>query len=338
MNTGLKPKKPIMNLLSRSEMEQAQKMAEPFMFHPKCKLEFTELEALLPHLIALQRYLRSMSYAPAYDLITRNPELRKSSLFAQIEAIWNKNLQKAQILLAREPLLNKEAAKESLHAFLDVEEKKPLIENMLKRSGTFTMAEKAVREKHFDFYFRLVAQNNFLESTPLYQKVQQIGERLQQEILKQIEEKSYKKSLILADILHQFRPYLNQANRLKEVSKALILLEHQLAHKMLLEAVKTQEHYQLQSHYALVGELESMKQVFHQEQMALIEAKAYEKVLSHIEPYLTISICKQNIANIMKKIYTAQFFDAHKERDDSVDWKNTFMRYLQFFQNRHAFG
>jgi len=328
----LETKETIMNLLSRSEMEQAQKMAEPFMFHPKCKFEFNELEALLPHLIALQRYLRSMSYAPAYDLVSRNPELRKSPLFAQIEALWNKNLQKAQILLAREPLLNKEAAKESLHAFLNVEEKKLLIDNMLKRSGTFTMAEKVVKEKHFDFYFRLVAQNNFLESTPLYQKVLQIGERLQQETLNQLEEKNYKKSLILADILHQFKPYLNQANRLKEVSKALISLEHQLAHKMLLEAVKTQEHYQLQSHYALVSELEAMKQAFHNEQLALIEAKDYEKVFNHIEPYLTISICKQTIANIMKKIYIAQFFDAQKERDDSIDWENTFVRYLQFFK------
>ena len=328
----LETKETIINLLSRSEIEQAQKMAEPFMFHPKCKLEFSELEALLPHLIALQRYLRSMSYAPAYDLVTRNPELRKSSLFAQIEAIWTKNLQKAQILLAREPLLNKEAAKESLHAFLEVEEKKVLIENMLKRSGTFTMAEKAVREKHFDFYFRLVAQNSFLESTPLYQKVLQIGERLQQEILKQIEEKYYKKSLILADILHQFRPYTNQANRFKEVSKALILLEHQIAHKMLLEAVKTQEQYQLQSHYALVGKLEAMKQAFLNEQLALIEAKAYEKVLNHIEPYLTISICKQTIATIMKKIYIAHFFDAYKESDAIIDWEKTFHSYLRFFK------
>ncbi len=328
----LEAKETIINLLSRGEIEPAQKMAEPFMFHPKCKLEFSELEALLPHLIALQRYLRSTSYAAAYDLATRNPELRKSSLFAQLEALWNKNLQQAQILLAREPLLNKEVAKESLRAFLEVEEKKPLIENMLKRSGTFTMAEKAVKEKHFDFYFRLVAQNNFLEATPLYQKVLQVGERLQQETFHTLEAKNYKKALILADILHQFRPYVHQANRLKEVSKALLLLEHQLANTLLLDALKTQEQYHLQTHYALVGELEVMKQAFYHQQLALVEEKAYETVLSNIEPYESISTCKQMVANIMKKIFITQLNDAVKEIDSTVDWVKSFQHYLQFFK------
>ncbi|WP_263832587.1 hypothetical protein [Sulfurospirillum oryzae] len=327
----LEEKETIMNLLSRGEIEQAQKIAEPFLFHPKCKLEFSEIEALQPDLIALQRYFRSMSYAPAYDLVKFKPELRKSSIFAQIEALWNKSLQKAQILLAREPLLNKEAAKESLKLFLEVEEKKQLIENMLKRSGIFTLAESSVKEKNFNFYFRLVAQNNFLEATSLYQKVLQVGERLQQETLKYLEEKNYKQSLILADILHQFRPYQNQANRLKEASKALLILEHQVSNNMLFEAVKTQEQFKLQSHYALVQTLEEMKQLFHNQQMALVEAREYEKVFNNIEPYMNISICKQNVANIMKKIYIAQFKEAKNLMDNEIDWEKSFLTYLQFF-------
>ena len=327
----LEEKETIMNLLSRGEIEQAQKIAEPFLFHPKCKLEFAEIEELQPDLMALQRYIRSMSYAPAYDLVRLKPELAKSSLFKQLEALWSKSLQTAQILLAREPLLNKEAAKESLHAFLEVEEKKPLIENMLKRSGIFTLAETAVKEKHFSFYFRLVAQNIFLEATPLYQKVLQVGERLQQETLKYLEEKNYQQSLILADLLHQFRPYQNQANRLREASKALIILEYQIERKMLLEAVKTQDQYQLQSHYALVSELEAMKRTFHDHQIVLIEAKEYDKVFKNIEPYMKISICKQEIASIMKKIYLAQLQDAQKEMDNAIDWEKSFLTYLQFF-------
>ncbi len=327
----LEEKEIIMNLLSRGEIEQAKIIAEPFLFHPKCKLEFAEIESLQPDLMSLQRYIRSMSYAPAYALVTLKPELRKSSLFAQLEALWNKSLQKAQILLAREPLLNKEAAKESLKAFEEVEEKKTIIENMLKRSGTFTMAENSIKEKNFAFYFRLVAQNHFLESTSLYQKVLQVGERLQQETLRYLEEKNYKQSLILADLLYQFKPYQNQAIRLKEVSRALIILEHQIEHNMLLQAVKTQDQFQLQSHYALVQTLEEMKNTFGLEQYALIETKAYAKVFTNIEPYMNLSICKQNIANIMKKLYLSQFKEAAKEMNTAVDWEKSLSNYLQFF-------
>lgn len=327
----LQEKETIVNLLSRGEIEQAQNIAEPFLFHPKCKLEFSEIESLQPDLMALQRYMRSMSYAPAYALTTLKPQLRKSSLFAQLEAVWNKSLQKAQILLAREPLINKEAAQESLKPFMEVEEKKALIENMLKRSGTFMMAENSIKEKNFTFYFRLVAQNVFLESTSLYQKVLQIAERLQQEILKYLEEKNYKQALILADILYQFKPYQNQAIRLKEVSKALIILEHQIEHQMLFQAVKTQDQFQLQSHYALVQTLEEMKTAFEGEQYALIDTKAYTKVYTNIEPYTSLSICKQMIANIMKKLYIAQFKEATTTMDHAVDWAKSFLNYLQFF-------
>lgn len=327
----IEEKETIMNLLSRGEIEQAQVIAEPYLFHPKCKLEFSEIESLQPDLMSFQRYIRSMSYAPAYSLATLKPELRKSSLFAQLEALWNKSLQKAQILLAREPLLNKEAAQECLKAFEEVEEKKAIIENMLKRSGTFTMAENSVKEKNFTFYFRLVAQNSFLESTSLYQKVLQVGERLQQETLKYLEEKNYKQSLILADLLYQFKPYQNQAIRLKEVSKALIILEHQIEHKMLFQAVKTQDQFQLQSHYALVQTLEEMKDAFGMEQYSLIDAKAYAKVFTNIEPYMNLSICKQNIANIMKKLYIAQFKEAATTLNHAVDWEKSFLNYLQFF-------
>ena len=327
----LQEKETIINLLSRGDIEEAQKIAEPFLFHPKCKLEFREIEELQPDLMALQRYIRSMRYMLAYDLAKLKPELRKSFLFTQMESLWNKNLQKAQILLAREPLLNKEAAQESLRDFLDVEEKKPIIENMLKRSGIFTMAENAVKEKNFTFYFRLVSQNIFLESTPLYQKVLQVGERLQHEIHHYLEEKNYTQSLILSDILHQFRPYQNQSNRLKEVSKALLILEHHIEHQKLFEAVKIQDQFQLQSHYALIEELEKMKQAFQVEQMALIEAKEYATVFRNIEPYMHLAICKQNVANIIRKIYIAQLRDAYEQRDKSVDWEKSFLTYLQFF-------
>ncbi len=327
----LEEKETIMNLLSRGEIAQAQALADPYLFHPKCKLEFNEIEMLQPDLMALHRYIRSLSFAAAYDLVTSKPELKQSSLYTHMESLWNKNLQKAQILLSRDPQHNKEQAKDTLRLFLDVEVKKPIIENMLKRSGIFTLAETSVKEKNFAFYFKLVGQNAFLELTPLYQKVLQVAERVQHETLKYIEEKNYQQSLILADILHQFRPYQNQANRLREVSKALMILEYQITHHMLMEAVKTQDQFQLQSNYELIQTLEEMKKQFQEEQLILLNKKEYAKVFANVAPYMEIATCKQNVANIMRKLYIEQFKDAVLSQNQAIDWEKSFVNYFHYF-------
>jgi hypothetical protein len=327
----LEEKEKVMALLARGEIEEAQNTADPYLFHPKCKLEFNDLEILQPDLMALNRYVRSLSFAAAYQLATLKPELKKTSMYATMEAIWNRNLQKAQILLARSPLENQENAKELLHLFAEVEEKKPIIENMLKRAGIFTLAENAVKEKNFTFYYKVVSQNGFLEFTPLYQKVLQVAERVQQETTNSLNGGNYKQALILADILLQFRPYAHQANRLKEVSKALMILDNQITHKKLLEAVKTQEQYQLQSNYPLVQTLEEMKQAFQEEQEVLLKQKQFDKLYANIAPYMDIAICRQNIANIMRKVYLTQLEDAVLESDSRIDWSKTFLNYFQFF-------
>lgn len=41
----LEQKETISNLLSLGEIDQAKLLAEPFLFHPKCTLEFSELES-----------------------------------------------------------------------------------------------------------------------------------------------------------------------------------------------------------------------------------------------------------------------------------------------------
>ncbi|DAB35616.1 MAG TPA: hypothetical protein CFH80_09185 [Sulfurospirillum cavolei] len=324
-------KKTIMELLARGEIEGAQHIAEPYLFHPKCKLEFTDLSLLQPDLMSLHRYIRSFHFALAYQLVKLKPALKKSSLYATMEALWTKSFQKAQILLAREPIHNKESAKEALHLFEDVEEKQSIIENMLKRSGIFTLAENAAKEKNFAFYFKLVAQNLFLEYTPLYQKVLQIAERLQHEINVSLENRFFDQALTLADIFHQFSPYRHQANRLKEVSKALMILEDHLEHHRLFEAVKLQEQYRLQTNYAPIVTLEQLKIAFQEEQNRLLSTKHYGAVYANILPYMSLTVCRQNVANIMRQYYMSQLEDAIANTSSSIDWEKTFLEYCRFF-------
>lgn len=327
----LEQKETVTNLLSLGEIEQARLLAEPFLFHPKCTLEFTELELLQPDLVSLQRYFRSYSFGAAYELIHVKPMLKKSSIYIKMEALWNKNLQKAQIVLSRDPILNKDAAKESLSLFAEVEEKKSIIDNMLANAKVFMFAESAIKNQNFSLYFKMVSQNTFLEFTPLYKKVLQLGEKLQMQIVTFLEEKNYEKSLSFAGLLSQFTPYQNQAVRLKEVSNALLILEYQIEHKMLKEAVKTQDQFNLQTNYALVRQLEEMKQLFQKEQLELIEQKNYAQVYMAVSPYVDLSVCKSNVSMVMKKMYIAQFRDTLLDTSNVVDWEKTLTAYLHLF-------
>lgn len=327
----LEQKETISNLLSLGEIDQAKLLAEPFLFHPKCTLEFSELELLQPDLVALQRYLRSLSMAAAYSLVIARPILRKSSIFGKIEALWNKSLQKAQILLSRDPILNKDMARESLRLFWDVEEKKPIIENMLQNARVFMLAESAIKNKNFALYFKMVAQNYFLEFTPLYKKVLLLGEKLQMQIVALVEAKNYQQSLSLAGVLVQFTPYLNQAIRFKEVSHALIILEYQMEHNMLKEAVKTQDQFKLQMNYAPIQQLEEMKLVFQKEQLEALAQKHYAQVYKAVTPYMKLSVCTTNVSMVMKKMYIEQFKDAYASFENNINWEKTFAAYLNFF-------
>lgn len=321
----------ITNLLSLGNIEQAKLLAEPFLFHPKCTLEFSELELLQPDLMALQRCYRSSSFAAAYALALAKPILKKSSIFGNIEGLWNKSLQKAQILLSREPILNKEIARESLRAFWDVDEKQTIIKNMLNNARVFTLAESAIKNRNFSLYFKMVAQNAFLEFTPLYKKVLLLGEKLQMQCVTCLEEKNYQQALGLAGILVQFAPYQNQAIRLKEVSNALMILEYQMEHKMLLEAVKIQDQFKLQMNYAPVQQLEEMKIAFQKEQLDSLMQKRYAQVYKAVTPYMKIAVCTSNVATVMKQMYIAQFKDAYAIHENNIDWAKTFAAYLHFF-------
>ncbi len=320
----------IINLLSLGHIEEARNMAEPFLFHPKCKLEFSEIELLQPDLMAMHRYFRSMSFGAAYELASSNPLLKKSSIYAQLEALWNKNLQKAQILLSREPILNKEAAKDNLRLFLDVEEKKIIIDQMLRNSSLFMHAENAIRDKKFSLYFKMVSQNTFLEFTPLFKKVLLLGEKLQLQITTHMEEKNYTNALSLITLLHDFTPYRNQALRLKEVCNALHILEHHLENNRLYDAIKVQEQFKLGTNYEPIRHLEECKVAFQMAQIKALKEKQYPKVYAAILPYMSISICRSNVASLMRHFYIAQFEDA-LEYASAIEWEKSLSAYVKLF-------
>jgi len=324
-------KETIINLLSLGNINEAKVLVEPFLFHPKCKLEFNQIEELQPDLMALHRYFKSFSFPAAYELASSKPIVKKSAIYAHMEALWNKSLQKAQILLSREPLLNKDAARDCLNLFADVDEKKVLIEQMLTNSRLFMLSESTIKEKNFALYFKLVSQHIFLELTPLYRKVLLLGEKLQSQIVLLLEQKKYSEAISMSGLLMDFTPYRNQAKRFKEVSNALILMEHHIELNHLYEAIKIQEQFKLGLNYEPIKELEVMKINFQHKALEAIEDKAFAFVYTMLTPYMSISICTSNVAYVIKKLYIAQFEHAYVTCGSAIDWDKSLGMYVQFF-------
>ncbi len=324
-------KETIINLLSLGNIAEAKSLAEPFLFHPKCKLEFAHIEELQPDLMALHRYFKSFSFPSAYELASSKPMVKKSAIYTQMEALWNKSLQKAQILLSREPMLNKDVARDCLKLFADVEEKKVLIEQMLTNSRLFMLCESAIKEQKFALYFKMVSQNYFLELTPLYKKVLLLGEKLQRNIVELLEEKQYAKAVSMSGLLLDFTPYYNQAKRFKEVSNALIVMENHIEQNRLHEAIKLQEQFKLGLNYEPIKRLEEMKEAFQGKAIEAIAHKAFGAVYTMLTPYMSISICTSNVAYVLKKLYIAQFEHAYLTCVSAIDWDESLVLYGHFF-------
>ena len=189
----------------------------------------------------------------------------------------------------------------------------------------------AIREKKFSLYFKMVSQNTFLEFTPLFKKVLLLGEKLQLQIITHMEEKNYSMALSLIALLHDFTPYRNQALRLKEVCNALHILEHHLEHQRLYDAIKVQEQFKLGTNYEPIRNLEERKVAFQMAQLQALKERQYPKVYAAILPYMAISICRSNVAFLMRNLYMAQFEDAFLEYASAIEWEKSLRAYVKLF-------
>ncbi len=123
----------------------------------------------------------------------------------------------------------------------------------------------------------------------------------------------------------------NQAKRLKEACNALIVLEHHMKLNHLFEAIKTQEQYKLGPNYAPVQKLEEMKTAFQNTVIETINTKAFSKAYNMLVPYMSISICKTNVAHVIRKLYIAQFENAFETCKTAINWEKSIELYTHFF-------
>lgn len=289
------------------------------------------LEELQPELMALQRYIRSSSYNAAYELSEKNQALKTTLLYQKLEDIWKKALQKAQLLLSRDPILNVEKARYELRDFEQVEIKKGLIEKMLKNSKVFTRAEFAIKNKNFNLYFQLTRENDFLTFTPLYARVMNLADKIKTNIFNFLKEDNYIQALESVKLLSTFSPFASNAKQLEEFINSLILIEYHITHENFLEAIKIQNNMRIQATYKPIQRLNQMKITYMKKMFNMIENHKFLEVFNGIKNFFTIKICAKEMALLMKNFYIEQMKKAKNEENKAVNWEATIKEYGTYF-------
>lgn len=334
-NIWLEVKDRVVNFVSHKKLEEARVLAANFQFHPKCRREMSEIEELQPLLIDFQRYIRSGVFHLAYNMVQRNPSLKQTILYTKLEDIWKKALEKAQILLSRDPVLNKEEAREILLKFEDIEEKKVLIENMINKASIFKRAETAIKNKNFNLYFKFVSENNFLKLTILYKKVISLAEKVKLNTITFLKENNYIKAIESAKLLNQFKPFAEESLKIEKFINSLILIDYHVKNKNLLEAVKVQNEINTQSTYKPILELENMKKMFVKKLLLQIEDGELDDIYEIINKFFGINIFIKDIERIMKSFYIAKIKIAFLNGNKNVNWSKTFQNYMSYFDFDH---
>ena len=118
----------------------------------------------------LRKFINEKNFEKAYELVYKNPFLRKSNVYLQLEKYWEDSLQKAQLLLEKGEV---NTAKSILAPFLKVSLKRAFIQNLLKDFLEFEKFKLAVEKRKYPLAYSLVAKYPFLKETKYYKIMEQ---------------------------------------------------------------------------------------------------------------------------------------------------------------------
>ena len=329
----MKQKKSISVLLSEGEIEEAKKMAEPFMFHPKCRLEMEELEGSQGELAAMLRFIKSRDFARAYGVVEKNPSLKESEHYRKLEQLWRELFAKASRLLGRDPVLNKEPVKKLLHPFSEVPQKKAEILSMLKNVGVFRRAEAHIKEKNFKGYYVLVGQYSFLKETPLYEKMEWLQEELKQKLHNALDSEDFAQSIHIAETLEQFQPSQSYALTKINYIKKLMWLDRMLDSGRLGEACSVvSEIGAWNTQHKQIIRYVKAKESFINKARKNIEFNRNKEVYLQAHQLGGSKEAEDIISVIMRYMYENQLhYHLNPERRFKVDWEATLRHYICYF-------
>ncbi len=117
----------------------------------------------------LANFIEDKKYDDAYELIKRNPFLKRSEEYQKLENIWNKTIELAYKFMEQGSY---EKAKQILKPFLAIPYKRTIIQNILNDFGEFEKFKQAVLKQKYPLAYSLANQYPSFKETAYYKKME----------------------------------------------------------------------------------------------------------------------------------------------------------------------
>jgi len=117
----------------------------------------------------LKEFINSNEFEKAYDLVNKNPFLKKTKTYESLEDKWNKLLVLAQKKFEKGET---DIAKQILSPFLKIPSKRGLVQSLFNDFSEFEKFKKAVLSKKYPLAYSLVNKYPYLKNTVYYKKME----------------------------------------------------------------------------------------------------------------------------------------------------------------------
>lgn len=315
-------------LLNDDKTEEAIEVVDPFLFDPKKKKDFDFYLMQKGPVKQFMDAIEAKEYSKAYEMVSLNKFLMKTSAYDELEKQWAKAFATAKKLLEEDPTLNRKKVEMVFKPFENTS-KKDLIFQLLKNTNVFIQADEYIKKQKFKEYFALTEKFFFLKETDLYEKVSNFGQKLLDQFVELEKAQKYEEAEELAQKIMIFPMYK------KSVTERLNSIKSKAA---FIEAVE-KENSDLA--FKLIEKNESLKglpqfkelQARFEPQFEQAKAQAFKgepkRVLLELKELKEIDFWREKIGSLMKIAYLNEINNFIK--DDDVNWDMTLKRYIKRF-------
>jgi hypothetical protein len=318
-------------LLSQAQTKEAFAIAKPFLYHPKCQMEFEQLQEKANSLMLLSNFIQLKDYKSAYELAHEQEDLKESIFYKRLETIWENLVKKMLKELTSDPINNKDSARKIVADFELVAQKKMMIDTIIDNAHTFIQAKQFVEKKEFKRYFDLTTNYPFLQQTLLHQKILTLSNQLIDRLNNHIKAKEYAVAKQIANVVENFTPVHQSALRAQETIQTLTQIENALASNNIKEALRLEFESDIAGDYETLHSLRTSWQQHLTKLTNQAKKGQSEAIFEEAKALSLIPTATQQIKPIFKELYLQQIKSAYMLDPHSIDWRNTIEQYCRFF-------